>query len=156
MGRWGTEGAKVCRFAPACVLAACGWLGTACERDTQSTPATKSLATPRTALAPGELCPALSYITLSVTVMDRNTNDPVCDAEVTAVDDKGQALRLRPAPDGCALHSYDGREAMFTVSARKPGYAEASERVAMRKFPCQFSAPAVHLALRRSGEHPKD
>jgi hypothetical protein len=133
------------------VLAACSWLGAACDRDSQSAASGKSLETPRTALAPGELCPAIASVTLSVTVMDPTANVPVCDAEVTAVDDQGQALSLRAAPDGCTRLTYDGREATFTVTARKPGYTEASERVAMRRLPCQFSAPPVGLALRRSG-----
>jgi hypothetical protein len=95
----------------------------------------------------------MAYVTLSVVVTDPEASAPVCDAEVTAVDDGGHALRFTPAPDGCTQLSYDGREATFTVSARKAGYVGAAERVVMRKLPCQFSAPAVQLVLKREAKN---
>lgn len=138
----------------ACWLAASSWVAVACKRDAgKASPATTQAATARTALAPGELCPAMFYFTLSVSVSDPTTARPICDAEVTAVDQSGKALALLPSPDGCERIAYEGREATFTVSARKPGYAEASQRVVMRKLPCQFSAPSVHFALKPSAAH---
>jgi hypothetical protein len=98
----------------------------------------------------------MAYVTLSVAVTDPEASAPVCDAEVTAVDDAGHALRFTPGPDRCSQLTYDGREATFTVTARKAGYADASERVVMRKLPCQFSAPPVQLTLKREIRSAKD
>jgi YbbR domain-containing protein len=103
-----------------------------------------------TGLSSGERCPAIAYVTLSISVSDKATGSAVCDAEVEVVDEAGRALALRRAGDGCALVTYEGHAGSFEVRARKSGYSDASKQTLMQKLPCQLSAPAVHLQLERS------
>lgn len=118
-----------------------------CEGLQGSHPSTRAESS-SAALASGEKCPAISYVTLSVSVADQATGSALCDAEVEVIDEQGRKLAMQRGGDGCTLVAYDGHEGRFEVRARKAGYNAATKQTSMRKLPCQFSAPAVQLALK--------
>jgi hypothetical protein len=96
-----------------------------------------------------EKCAAVAYVTIGVTVTDSTRKESICDAEVSVVDDQQRPLRLQRGADSCSWTSFEGREGVFTVTARKAGYVTAQQQVRMRKLPCQYSADSVHLGVVR-------
>jgi len=104
-------------------------------------------------LRSGPLCSGVAVSTLSVVVTDGRSEKPICDAEVSAQHESGYALELRQRrlPNGgCPYVSFRGSEGKFTVSARKPGFAPASQTTTMVRRECGFHAPAVRMALQPS------
>jgi hypothetical protein len=117
-------------------------------------PAAETEAAPGASNSP--ICDTLARPSLRVKVLDAQSGQAICDAEVEAQrTDSGKRTELSQqrgrTPALCAYHSMQAGAGQHRVLATKPGYVSASEVVQLVQERCFVTGPVVTLRLKRAG-----